>query len=212
MRLHIANKNYSSWSFRPWIAMKTIGVDFEESLTPFDDAQGNREFRKFSPTGKVPVLVDGATSIWESIAILEYLADRFPDLGMWPDEISERAIARALACEVHAGFGALRRACPMNIRREVRAVPVGEDVREDVARIEHIWHDCLDRIGGPFLFGEFGIVDAMFAPIVNRFEKYALSDRQAVQVYSAAIKALPAWQEWETAALAEPWTIPAEEV
>lgn len=208
MKLYIANKNYSSWSMRPWIAMKTRGIAFEEMLVPFDDEAKNPAFAEFSPTKKVPVLVDGELSIWESLAILEYLADRFPSLKLWPDDMIARAHARAVASEMHAGFTALRSACPMNIRRKVGAIEVGEAVRRDVARIESMWEHCLDTSGGPFLFGQFCNADAMYAPVVNRLEKYALSDNRAVEAYSNTMKSLPAWIEWEKAAITEPWIIP----
>jgi glutathione S-transferase len=211
MRLYIGNKNYSSWSFRPWIAMKAKGVAFEEFLIPFDDEGGNPKFKEFSPTGKVPVLVDGKTSIWESLSILEYLHDRYPRWGFWPSDDLTRAHARSVASEMHGGFGALRSACPMNLRRPVRAIEVSDAVRRDVARIEEIWSGCLEAHGGPFLYGEFCNADAMFAPVVNRLEKYALSDHPAVKSYSRAMKGLSAWQEWEAAALAEPWIVPADE-
>ncbi|MEC9342968.1 MAG: glutathione S-transferase family protein, partial [Pseudomonadota bacterium] len=196
MRLHIANKNYSSWSFRPWIAMKQAGIDFEEQLTPFDDETGNPKFREFSPTGKVPVLVDGSVTVWESLAILEYLHDRFPEAGLWPDDVEDRARARACASEMHGGFSALRSTCHMNMRRRIGAIEVGEAVHRDVARVEELWEGCLQRSGGPFLFGTFTNADAMYAPVVNRLEVYALSRHPAVIAYSRAIKALPAWSEW----------------
>lgn len=211
MRLYIGNKNYSSWSFRPWIAMKAKGVDFEEVLVPFDDEGGNPKFREFSPTGKVPTLVDGDLTVWESLAILEYLADRFPEKGFWPTDMQARALARAVANEMHGGFGGLRSECPMNMRREVRAIEVSDQVRKDVARVEQLWSECLEKSGGPFLFGDFTNADAMFAPVVNRLEKYALSDRDVVKAYTKAMKAHPAWIEWEEAALKETWIVPADE-
>lgn len=211
MRLFIGNKNYSSWSFRPWIAMTAKGIEFEEILIPFDDKGGNPKFRQFSPSGKVPTLADGKLTVWESLAILEYLADRFPEKGFWPQDMHQRATARAVASEMHAGFNALRSECPMNIRRQIRAIPVSEGVRKDVARIEKLWSDCLARSGGPFLFGEFSNADAMFAPVVNRLEKYALSNHGAVLAYTAAMKGLPAWKAWEDAALKETWIVPADE-
>ncbi|MCB1384352.1 MAG: glutathione S-transferase family protein [Nitratireductor sp.] len=211
MRLHIGNKNYSSWSFRPWIAMKAKGVAFEEVLTPFDDEGGNPKFREFSPTGKVPTLVDGDLTVWESLAILEYLAERFPDAGFWPADRAARAHARAVANEMHGGFSALRSACPMNMRRDIRPIAVSDGVRKDVARIETLWADCLKTYGGPFLFADFSNADAMFAPVVNRLEKYALSDHPAVIAYSEAMKSHPAWIEWRDAALAESWIVPADE-
>jgi len=212
VKLYIANKNYSSWSFRPFIAMKAKGVAFEEELVPFDDESGNPKFREFSPTGKVPVLVHGEVRIWESLAILEYLADAFPALGFWPSETGARAHARSVSAEMHAGFMALRSQCPMNLRRPVSAIEVSDAARADVARIEAIWDECLARSGGPFLFGEFCNADAMYAPVVNRLETYALSGHPAVVAYTAAMKALPAWREWERAALDEPWIVPSDEV
>lgn len=211
MRLYIGNKNYSSWSFRPWIAMKAKGIEFEEVLVPFDDEGGNPKFREFSPTGKVPTLVDGDLTIWESLAILEYLADRYPEKGFWPDDIRARAHARAIANEMHGGFSGLRSECPMNLRREVRAINVSDVTRRDVARIEQVWADCLEKYGGPFLFGGFTNADAMYAPVVNRLEKYDLSDHEAVLAYRKAMKSHPAWIEWETAALEETWIVPADE-
>jgi len=211
MLLHIANKNYSSWSFRPWLAMTALGIPFEEKLTQFNDDAGNPEFRKFSPTGRVPVLVDGDLTVWDSLAIIEYLADRFPGKGVWPADPAKRAHARSISAEMHSGFGGLRSTCPMNMRRPVRAIPVSDQVRADVARIEEMWADCLKRHGGPFLFGKFCAADAMYAPVVNRLEVYALSSHPAVLAYRAAMKALPAWQVWEAAGRAEPWIIPADE-
>lgn len=211
MKLYIGNKNYSSWSFRPWIAMTAKGIEFEEILVPFDDAGGNPKFREFSPTGKVPTLVDGDLTIWESLAILEYLHDKFPEKGFWPNDQKARALARAVANEMHGGFGGIRNECPMNIRREIREIEVSDAVRRDVARIEMLWDDCLKDSGGPFLFGEFSNADAMFAPVVNRLEKYALSDHPAVKTYTQAMKSHPAWIAWETEALKETWIVPADE-
>ncbi len=211
MKLFIGNKNYSSWSFRSWIAMKAKGIEFEEILIPFDDAGGNPKFKEFSPTGKVPTLVDVDLTIWESLAILEYLHDRFPEKGFWPKDQKARALARSVANEMHGGFFGIRNECPMNLRREVRAIEVSDAVRKDVSRIETIWSDCLKTFGGPFLFGEFSNADAMFAPVVNRLEKYALSSHPAVLAYTAAMKSHPAWKEWEAAALKETWVVPADE-
>jgi len=211
MRLYIGNKNYSSWSFRPWIAMKAKGVEFEEVLIPFDDEGGNPRFKEFSPTGKVPTLVDDDLTVFESLAILEYLHDRFPEKGFWPSDMKRRAQARALANEMHGGFGALRSECPMNLRREVRAIEVSDGVRKDVARIDEVWSQCLQANGGPFLFGEFSNLDAMFAPVVNRIEIYDLSSSKAVLDYRKAMKSHPAWIEWEREALKETWIVPCDE-
>ncbi len=211
MKLYIANKNYSSWSMRPWLAMKVLGVSFTETLVPFDDDAGNPAFREFSPSGMVPTLVDGSLTIWESMGILEYLADKYPEAGFWPREMEKRAWARAIANEMHGGFTALRSECPMNLHREISPLEVSPAVRKNVTRIETIWAECLAAHGGPFLFGDFTNADAMFAPVVNRLEKYVLSDHEAVKTYSASMKSLAAWQEWERAALAETWIVPADE-
>jgi glutathione S-transferase len=209
--LHIANKNYSSWSLRPWIAMKAAGIDFEEVLTPFDDHGGNPAFRTFSPTGKVPVLQHGEVCVWESLAIIEYVADLFPEAGLWPRVPGERAMARAVSMEMLSGFRALRNACPMNMRRPKRAIALPEGVADDVARITEIWKTLRARSGGPFLFGAFGGADAMFAPVVNRLDVYDIAVDDEARAYMAAVKAHPAWIEWQEAALAETWIVPADE-
>ncbi len=213
MKLYIANKNYSAWSLRPWLAMRVKEIDFEEVFVAFTDDNRNPKFYDFSPTGKVPALVDGDVVIWESLAILEYLADKFPAHSLWPRNGKARAYARAIANEMHCGFEALRSACPMNMRRKIGWVVSDNPkaVQNDVTRIETIWQDCLDTYGGPFLFGEFTNADAMFAPVVNRLEKYALSTHPAVIDYSGTIKALPAWIEWEESALDEPWVVDVNE-
>ncbi len=209
--LIIGNKNYSSWSFRPWLAMKVKEIPFKETLSPFDEANDSAHFLAFSPTKKVPVLKHGDTTVWESLAILEYLADLFPEQGFWPQDRVARAWARAVSNEMHAGFADLRIECSMNMRREVRAIQVSDAVRRDVARIETIWAECLAASGGPFLFGEFSNADAMYAPVVNRLHRYELSRTSAVLAYSEAMTALPAWQEWEAAGKAEPWIVEADE-
>ncbi|PCI04723.1 MAG: glutathione S-transferase [Hyphomicrobiales bacterium] len=211
MKLFIGNKNYSSWSFRPWIAMMVKGVEFEEQLIQFDFEAGNPKFAEFSPTNKVPVLHDDGVIITESLAILEYINDKFPEKGFWPGDIKTRALARSIAHEMHGGFSGIRNDCPMNMRREIGAIDVSDQTRKDVRRIETIWRECLERFGGPFLFGEFTIADAMFAPVVNRLEIYQLSDEPEVQKYSAAMKGLYAWQEWEKAGRAEPWIVEEDE-
>ena len=211
MKLYIGNKNYSSWSLRPWIAMKAKGIEFEEILIPFDDEAKNPKFKEFSPTAKVPTLVDEDLTVWESLAILEYLAEKFPDAGIWPKNQKARAHARAISNEMHGGFGGIRNECPMNIRRQISAITISNDVRKDVARIEAIWSECLETYGGPFLFGEFSNADAMFAPVVNRLEIYELSVHSAVSAYSQVMKSHPAWIEWEEDARAETWIVPADE-
>lgn len=212
MKLYIGNQKYSSWSLRPWIAMKVRGVAFDQVLRRFDDHPERVDFRTFSPTGKVPMLDNDGVKVWESLAILEYLADIYPDKGFWPEDVDRRAHARAVSAEMLGGFNPLRSECPMNMARKHGAIDVSDGVRGDVARIEQIWSECLEASGGPFLFGDFSNADAMYAPVVNRMEIYLLSDHPAVTAYSAAMKALPAWQEWEAAGRAEPWIYPEDEV
>lgn len=211
MRLYIGNKKYSSWSFRPWIAMQVKGVEFEEVLIPFNNEAVNPKYKEFSPTSKVPALIDGDISIWESLAILEYLAETFPEKNFWPTDKKARAHARAISNEMHGGMFGIRSECPMNMARENSAKKVSDAVKKDVARIEDIWEECLSLYGGPFLFGEFSIADAMFAPVVNRMEKYELSSHKAVIAYSKIMKELPAYIAWEQAGAAEVQVVGADE-
>lgn len=211
MRLYIGNKKYSSWSFRPWIAMQAKGVEFEEILIPFNNDAVNPKYKEFSPTSKVPALIDGDISIWESLAIMEYLAEAFPTKRFWPVDKKARAHARAISNEMHGGMFGIRGECPMNMAREISAIDVSDAVKKDIARIENIWEECLSAYGGPFLFGEFSIADAMYAPVVNRIEKYELSFHPAVIAYSNAMKALPAYKAWEDAGAAEDQIVEADE-
>ena len=213
LRLVIGNKNYSSWSLRPWIAMKVAGIGFEETVIPLYEPGSRERILEVSPTGKVPVLIDSDIRVWESLAILDSLADRFPNAGLWPNERAARAHARSVAAEMHAGFAPLRRHCPMNMRRPVKARDLTPEATTDVARINHLWTECRTRFGagGAFLFGAFGAADAMFAPIVSRFHTYDIGVDAAASQYMAAIMALPAWQEWQSAAAREPWVMPGNE-
>ena len=210
--LFIANKNYSSWSFRPWMALTGAGVDFEEVLIPFDFPGGNPEIKAVSPTGRVPVLQHGALKIWESLAIIEYVAELHPQAGLLPSDRAERALARSVSTEMLSGFGALRNACPMNIRRPKGRIALPDGVKADIDRIETIWRDLLQKSGGPFLFGSFSGADAMFAPVVNRFDIYDLVSRDNTLAYMETMKAHPAWRKWEEAARAEPWIVEEDEV
>jgi glutathione S-transferase len=214
LKLVIGNKNYSSWSFRPWIAMKVAGIAFDEEVISLDDPEFKTRITALSGTGKVPVLIDGEVRVWESLAILEYLAERFPHAGFWPTDFAARAHARAIAAEMHAGFGALRRHCPMNMWRPPAPRELAPEVVADVRRIEALWTDCRMRFGkdGPFLFGQFGAADAMYAPIVSRFATYAIEVGPPASAYMRAVAALPAWEEWRRAALAEPWVLPRNEL
>ncbi|TPP07135.1 glutathione S-transferase family protein [Rhizobium glycinendophyticum] len=209
--LYIANKNYSSWSFRPWIAMTVAGIPFREQLIPFGPGATSPQFRALSPTGRVPVLHHGPVRVWESLAIIEYVTELFPDAGLWPDDPARRSMARSISMEMLSGFRSLRGACPMNMRRPVRAIDLPDGVKADVQRIEEIWREMRQMSGGPFLFGAFGAADAMFAPVVNRFAVYDLVKDADTLDYMAAVKAHPAWRAWETAALAESWIVPEDE-
>jgi glutathione S-transferase len=214
LTLVIGNKNYSSWSFRPWIAMKAAGIAFDEIVLPLDTAEFKAQVSKISGTGKVPVLLDGGIEVWESLAILEYLAEKFPAAKLWPSDPAARAHARVVAAEMHAGFLPLRRACPMNIHRPVKGRTLSDEAAANVRRIEAMWADCRTRFGdgGPFLFGGFGAADAMYAPVVSRLHTYGAPVSPTARSYMDAIMALPAWFEWTAAALQEPWVRPQDEV
>ena len=211
MTLYIGNKNYSSWSFRPWLALTAAGIPFEEVLIPFDFPAGNPRFKEISPTGRVPALHHGDVRVWESLAIIEYTAELFPRSGLWPEAAGDRAVARAISMEMLSGFRALRSACPMNMRRPKRKIDLPEGVMDDVARISAIWKECTRKSRGPFLFGTFSAADAMFAPVVNRMDVYDLVSDREVLAYMDAVKAHPAFRQWQEAALAEPWIVPEDE-
>jgi len=214
LHLVIGNKNYSSWSFRPWLAMKVAGIAFEETLISLEAPDFKLRVAAFGGAGRVPTLIDGDTCVWESLAILEYLAEKYPAVALWPEPAATRAHARAVASEMHAGFAALRRQLPMNIRRPVIPRALDSDAVGDVARIEAIWSECRSRFGagGPFLYGAFTAADAMFAPAVWRFHTYAVEVSAAAQAYMRALMTLPAWNEWREAARLEPWVLPHDEV
>ena len=211
MLLIIGNKNYSSWSFRPWIAMKAAGIAFEERLISLNDPEFKRAIAPVSQNGKVPALDDDGVHVWESLAILEYLAEKFPRAGLWPADARARAHARAVAAEMHGGFAALRGECPMNFWRPVTRRELSADALADVARVDAMWSECRVRYGGPFLFGAFGAADAMYAPVVSRFHTYAVEVGERSRAYMDAVMALPAWREWKEAALKEPWILPYDE-
>ena len=215
LKLLIGNKRYSSWSLRPWIAMKFFGVAFEEIMLPLYQPDSPAKVLKYSPTGKVPALVDGETVVWETLAILDYLVDKFPTLKMWPDDLAARGMARAVSSEMHAGFGPLRKHCPMNMMRD-RAKPrdIPADVQANVKRIDAIWTQARAKHGqgGPFLFGAFSAADAMYAPVVSRFSSYAIPVSAVSKDYMDVIMALPAWQEWEASAAKETWIMEGNEV
>jgi glutathione S-transferase len=211
LTLIVGNKNYSSWSLRPWLAMKQAGLAFDEVRVLLNRPDTRAQILRYTPSGRVPCLVDGALAVWDSMAICEYVNEQYADGGLWPRDVAQRARARSVAAEMHSGFAALRTHLSMDIRSRnpergaiARARP---DVSADVARIESIWTDCLAASGGPFLFGGFSIADAFFAPVVTRFRTYAIALPAGLAAYSDAVLALPPMQEWVAAARAEPETL-----
>jgi glutathione S-transferase len=207
--LLIGNKNYSSWSLRPWLALKQSGIAFDETLIPLDQKDSKAQILKHSPSGKVPFLRHGKIEIWESLAICEYLAEAYPQAQLWPQDAAARAHARAISSEMHAGFAELRYNLPMDACRELKAKSRAGKVPGDIARVQQIWTDARKRFGagGPFLFGRFSIADCMFAPVVTRFRTYGVKLEAVPEAYCATIMALPAMVEWIEAAKREPWVI-----
>jgi glutathione S-transferase len=209
--LDIANKNYSSWSLRPWVLLTTLGIPFEERLHPFPaDRPSYPEFRAFSPSGLVPVLHDGANAVWESLSIVEYLAERHD--GVWPDDAATRAWARSAAAEMHGGFSALRNTCGMNCGIRVRLPRIEPPLQGNLDRIEELWTEGPDRFGGPFLAGPaFSAVDAFFCPVAFRIQSYGLPLGARAKAYADRLLALPAMQDWYDAALKETFREPNHE-
>jgi glutathione S-transferase len=206
LKLVIGNKNYSSWSLRPWLALRANDIAFEEVFIPlYTGAADKQRILDVTPSGKVPALIDGDITVWDSLAIIEYVAERFPQSRLWPEDRAARAHARAISAEMHSGFMALRNECGMNLHRPVKAIELSADARANIARIEQIWIDCRQRYGkpGPFLFGAFGGADAMFAPVVHRFRTYAIELAPDAADYMKTMMALPAFDEWTRAGLAE---------
>ena len=215
LTLVIGNKNYSSWSLRPWLALRHAGIPFTERLIPLSDENWDEAITGVSPSRRVPVLLHGERTIWESLAILEYVHELFPDAGLWPADRDARATARAVACEMHSGFAALRTHMPMNLRRlDLAGKGRGPGVVDDIARVCDIWRECRDRYGagGDFLFGAFDAADAMFAPVVTRLDTYGVDLDDTCAAYTRAVLSLPAFVEWRDAAHQEPWVLAEEEV
>jgi glutathione S-transferase len=201
----LGNKNYSSWSMRPWLALKRTGAVFEEIVIPLDRPDTQARIRAHSPSGKVPVLKHGGIVIWESLAICEYLAELFPKARLWPEDRAARALARAVSHEMHGGFASLRAAMPVNIRASFPGKEMAPEAKADIDRVVSLWTDMRARFGtgGDFLFGAFTIADAMFAPVVTRFRTYGVALPAAARAYADAVWTLPALQEWVAAARAE---------
>jgi glutathione S-transferase len=211
--LVLANKLYSSWSMRAWLLMKQFGIPFEEIVIPLDLPDTASRILAHSPAGRVPILIDGDTTVWESIAIFEYVAERF-GAPVWPQDRTARALARSITAEMHSGFSALRSACPMNLGKKFGPHDRGEAAAKDAARVAAIWRDARRRFGdgGPFLFGAFSAADAMYAPVVTRFDTYSLPVDPDTRAYMDAVLSLPAFREWREAALQEPWIVTYDEV
>lgn len=212
MQLYIGNKNYSSWSMRPWVLLKQAGIPFDEVRLRFDafspESTFKTELARISPAGRVPVLVDGDLAVWDTLAIAEYVAERFPDKRLWPQDVQARARARSVCAEMHSGFGSLRSHFPMNIEAalpEVGARVLAEQagVRDDLARLVGMWSALLEANGGPMLFGVFGIADAFFAPVVMRLNTYRVPVPPTISAWMQRVTALPGVQAWITDALAE---------
>ncbi|HZS40678.1 MAG TPA: glutathione S-transferase family protein [Polyangia bacterium] len=205
--LILGSKNYSSWSLRAWLCARHSGARFDEQVIALDTPETAQAIRAHSPSGRVPVLKDGDVTIWDSLAIAEYLAERHPEAKLWPADMHARAVARSVAAEMHSGFAALRSNMPMNVRRTAPRAGLLREVQADIARILDVWRDCRARFGagGPFLFGGFTIADAMYAPVVSRLKSYVVPVEDAVcKAYLHAIWELPSMKEWRAAAASEP--------
>jgi glutathione S-transferase len=214
LTIYLGNKNYSSWSMRPWLVLKRTTVDFDEVVVPLYLPGSKETILKYSPSGRLPALHHGAVRVWDSLAICEYLADSFPNFGLWPKDPAARALARSVSAEMHSGFLALRQHLPMNVRSSVPGREVISEAQTDINRIMALWRDCRTRFGdgnGDFLFGDFTIADAMFAPVVSRFRTYRVDLEREAQTYCDAVIALPAMQEWAAAAKNEPMIVEAYE-
>ncbi len=209
--LIIGNYNYSSWSLRAWLAATMSGLGFEVQRLPLDTPEFATRIKDLSPSGQVPVLRDRGRVIWDSLAICEYLAEQFPASRLWPEEAGARARARSVSAEMHAGFSALRSQMPMNCRARGRSVSIGAELRRDIARVGAIWSETLGSSGGPFLFGHFTISDAMFAPVVFRFETYGVSQARELQAYREQVLGLEAVGVWLARAREESEVIEADE-
>lgn len=214
LTIYLGNKNYASWSLRAWLALKRTGAEFDEVVIPLYQPGSRQTVLNYSPSGQVPALRHGDLTVWDSLAICEYLAERFPDAALWPGDPAARAAARAVSAEMHAGFAALRRELPMNIRSSFPGRPLTSEAQADINRIMTIWRDCRTRFGegkGDFLFGDFTIVDAMYAPVVTRFRTYKIDLEREAEIYCAAVTGMPEMQEWVTAARNEPMIVEAYE-
>jgi glutathione S-transferase len=212
LTIYVGNKNYSSWSLRGWLALAQVGAPFSEVVIPLDRPDTAGQLARWSPSGRVPVLRHGELVVWDSLAMCEYLAETFPAARLWPADARARAVGRAAAAEMHAGFAALRQELPMDIRAAARGKTWSTAAQRDIDRIVALWTDLRARFGspggGPFLLGDFSVADAMFAPVATRFRTYAVPVEGEAAAYAGALWELPAMQRWIAAARAEPWEIP----
>ena len=206
LELVIGNKNYSSWSLRPWLVLRHFRIPFQECRIPLYQEQSKAALLEHSPSGRVPVLHDGSTTVWDSLAIIEYLAEKYPDRGIWPVETNARALARSVSAEMHSGFAALRTHLPMNCRAQGRIRTLTEEAGHDVARVQEIWSSCRREFGsrGEWLFGDFSAADAMFAPVVVRFHGYSVECDRVCSSYVDFVLGHPALREWMNQARGEP--------
>ncbi len=210
LTLYLGNKNYSSWSLRPWLVLKRTTVAFDEVVIPLYQPTSRETVLKYSPSGRLPALRHGDVTVWDSLAICEYLAESFPNFELWPKDPAARAVARAVSAEMHSGFQALRAQLPMNMRSSFPGRDVTPEAQTDINRVMAMWRDCRTRFGegqGDFLFGQFSIADAMFAPVVSRFRTYRIDLEREAEVYCNVVNALPAMQEWIAAAKNEPMIV-----
>jgi glutathione S-transferase len=203
MTLVVGSKTFSSWSLRPWLVLKQANIPFTEVVIALNQVATREQIKKYSPSGRVPVLVHGDVRIWDSLAIAEYLHEVFPDKGLWPTNIAERALARSVSAEMHSGFGAMRQQLSMNVTKRFPTPALTDDTQSDLKRVFDIWNECLSRSGGPFLFGSFTIADAMYAPVTTRLTTYSIPLTGAIEKYVHTIAALPAMQEWVRGAMVE---------
>ncbi len=196
MTLVVGSKTFSSWSLRPWLLMKQADIPFNELVIALNQVSTREQIKRYSPSGRIPVLLHGEVRIWDSLAIAEYLHEQFPDKGLWPRKSEDRAIARSISAEMHSGFAAMRQQLSMNVTKRFPTPALTDDTQGDLKRVFDIWNDCLSRSGGPFLFGNFTIADAMYAPVTTRLTTYSIPLTGAIEKYVHSIAALPAMQEW----------------
>lgn len=210
LTIYLGNKNYASWSLRAWLALKSTAAEFDEVVIPLYQPGSRQTVIQYSPSGRVPALRHRDLTVWDSFAICEYLAEIFPDAGLWPSDPVARAAARSVSAEMHAGFAAMRQEMPMNIRSSFPGRKLSSEAQADINRIMAIWRDCRSRFGegrGDFLFGNFTIADAMYAPVVTRFRTYKIDLESEAELYCAAIMGTPEMQEWAAAARNEPMIV-----